>query len=51
VVSGIAYANGITRCAYIHSGWWNVQTVLHEVVHLWNYDHNPGTANWFGAVF
>jgi hypothetical protein len=51
VVSGIPYANGITRCAYIQSGWWNVQTVLHEVMHLWNYDHNHGTANWFGAVF
>jgi hypothetical protein len=21
------------------------------VCHLWNYDHNYGTANWFGAVF
>ena len=51
VVSGIPYANGITRCAYIQNGWWNVQTVLHEVMHLWNYDHNHGTANWFGAVF
>jgi hypothetical protein len=51
VASGIPYANGITRCAYIQSGWWDIQTVLHEVMHLWNYDHNHGTANWFGAVF
>ncbi|MDQ3701396.1 MAG: carboxypeptidase-like regulatory domain-containing protein, partial [Chloroflexota bacterium] len=51
VVSGIPYANGVTRCAYIQSGWWDIQMVLHEVMHLWNYDHNYGTANWFGAVF
>lgn len=51
VVSGIPYANGVTRCAYIQSGWWDIQTVIHEFMHLWNYDHNHGTANWFGAVF
>jgi hypothetical protein len=49
------YANGITRCAYIHStpsndAWWGAETVLHEMMHLWNYDHNTGTANWLGAV-
>lgn len=55
VVSGLSYANGVTRCAYIHanntSDQWDVQVLLHEVMHLWNYDHNHGTANWFGAVF
>lgn len=55
VVSGECYANHLTRCAYIHStsnnDQWNIQTVLHEVSHLWIYDHNHGTANWFGAVF
>jgi hypothetical protein len=51
VVSGTSYANGITRCAYIHSASpWSVETVLHEMMHLWNYDHNTGTANWLGAV-
>jgi hypothetical protein len=54
VVSGQCYANGVTRCVYIHStatnDQWNVQVVLHEIFHLWNYDHNHGTANWFGAV-
>ena len=55
IVSGTPYANGITRCAYIHStssndGWWSAETVLHEMMHLWNYDHNTGTANWLGAV-
>jgi hypothetical protein len=55
VVSGLCYANGLTRSVYMHStnnkDLWNVQVVIHEVMHLWNYDHNHGTANWFGAVF
>lgn len=55
VVSGQCYANGVTRSVYIHStaksDQWDVQTLLHETMHLWNYDHNYGTANWFGAVF
>lgn len=55
VVSGLCYANGVTRSVYIHStntnDQWDVQTLLHETMHLWNYDHNSGTANWFGAVF
>ena len=54
VVSGTSYANGVTRCAYIHKNsstdQWSVATVLHEVMHLWNYDHNYGTANWLAAV-
>lgn len=53
-VGGACYANGLTRSAYIHStgssDQWNVQTVLHEVMHLWNYDHNHGTTNWLTAV-
>jgi hypothetical protein len=55
VVSGQCYANGVTRSVYIHAAGavnqWNVQVLLHEIAHLWNYDHNYGTANWFGAVF
>lgn len=55
VVSGLCYANGITRAVYIHStsrnDQWDVQVLIHELMHLWNYDHNHGTANWFGAVF
>ncbi|HEU5086893.1 MAG TPA: hypothetical protein VFT99_05590 [Roseiflexaceae bacterium] len=50
VVSNIPYANGVTRCAYIQTAWWSPDTVLHEMSHLWNYDHNYGTANWIGAV-
>lgn len=52
VVSGKSYANGVTRSAYIHEKEpWSIETVIHEGMHLWNYDHNHGTANWFGAVF
>lgn len=56
IPSSTPYANGVTRCAYIHKtasndSWWSAETVLHEVMHLWNYDHNHGTANWFGAIF
>ena len=53
-VGGTCYANGVTRTAYIHStdesDQWDVQTVLHEVMHLWNYDHNHGTTNWLSAI-
>ncbi|HEX5108741.1 MAG TPA: hypothetical protein VFV95_09855 [Vicinamibacterales bacterium] len=56
VVSGKPYANGVTRSVYMHATpnndqWWKVQVLVHEFMHLWNYDHNHGTANWFGAVF
>lgn len=40
--------------AYIHaderSDQWDIATVLHEVMHLWNYDHNNGVTNWLAAV-
>lgn len=29
---------------------WDVPTVLHEFMHIWNYDHNHGASNWLGAV-
>jgi hypothetical protein len=55
VVSGLCYANGLTRSVYMHTtnskDLWDVQVLIHEFMHLWNYDHNDGTANWFGAVF
>ena len=54
VVSKTPYANGVDRTAYIHKDkadlWWSAETVLHEIMHLWNYDHNKGTANWVDAV-
>lgn len=55
VVSGLCYANGLTRSVYMHTtnskDLWDVQVLIHEFMHLWNYDHNYGTANWFGAIF
>lgn len=54
VVSGQSYANGVTRTVYIHrnskTDHGNVDTVLHEAMHLWNYQHNTGTSNWIQAV-
>ncbi len=54
VVSGTSYANGLTRMIYLHQGKpdddWHPTTVVHEFMHLWNYDHNHGTINWLGAI-
>src|SRR5688572_17620749 len=53
VISGASYANGVTRTAYIHrnskTDHGNRETVIHEVMHLWNYQHNTGTSNWLSA--
>ena len=35
---------------YIPAGGWNVTTLMHELTHLWNYDHNSGVTNWLSAV-
>lgn len=56
-----SYANGLTRSVYInfvssnddgpdYGDQWDVPTVLHEFMHIWNYDHNHGASNWLGAV-
>ena len=57
VVSGISYANGVTRVAYIHGTDKSddyerrgSDVVLHELMHLWNYQHNDGISNWVAAV-
>lgn len=54
VVSRTAYANGLTRTAYIHRDLardtWHPTTVVHEAMHLRNYDHNSGMSNWFAAI-
>src|SRR4051812_39470512 len=51
LITGTSYANGVTRCAYIDASVpWDIEDVFHEVMHLWNYDHNHGTANWLAAV-
>ncbi|MDN5858476.1 MAG: hypothetical protein L0H84_07620 [Pseudonocardia sp.] len=53
VGSGSSYANGITRTAYIQHDVPDAQfvdMVVHEVMQLWNYQHNTGVANWVAAV-
>jgi hypothetical protein len=51
---GTSYTNGITRMSYLNVAGkdldWLPDTVLHEFMHMWNYDHNTGTINWLGAV-
>ena len=53
-LGGTSYTNGITRMSYLDVGGegidWQPETVLHEFMHMWNYDHNTGTINWLGAV-
>lgn len=49
-ISHDPYANGVYRSVYIPKPTWTVDTVLHEVMHLWNYQHNHGTTNWLFAV-
>lgn len=46
-----SYANGATRTAYIKATDADADTVLHELMHLWNYQHNSGTTNWLDAVW
>ena len=39
---------------YIHGNdrddHWDVLTLMHEIGHIWNYDHNSGVTNWLSAV-
>lgn len=50
VVTGASWAEDITTTAHIlqnsSQDHGNIETVLHEVMHLWNYHHNVGTVNW-----
>jgi hypothetical protein len=53
-IGGTSYTNGLTRMIYLHQAnpddHWHPATVIHELFHMWNYDHNHGTINWLGAV-
>jgi hypothetical protein len=49
-VTGSSYANGVNRTAYIVKGQESANVVVHELMHLWNYQHNKGTSNWAAAV-
>lgn len=57
VISNVPYANGVTRTAYIDPNPKYIpddtnflHTLVHEIMHLWNYDHNKGTSNWLKAI-
>lgn len=53
-LGNVSYASGLTMTAYIDvhgsSDAWKMDTLIHEVMHLWNYQHNSGTTNWLDAV-
>ena len=56
VISNTSYANGIDRSAYIDPTNIGgdrdfIEVCVHEVMHLWNYDHNHGMSNWLAAVW
>lgn len=52
VLSGVSWAAIDT--VYIHSDdksdQWNPWTLMHEIMHIWNYDHNSGVTNWLAGV-
>lgn len=45
-----SWADGISMTAYMARGDRDIDALLHEVMHLWNYQHNYGTTDWIGAV-
>ena len=50
--SGEPWARGVLADnVYITPGTYNLVTLVHEVMHLWNYQHNAGVSNWLGAVW
>ncbi len=51
-MGGAPWARGILADnAYITPDTFDLVTLLHEVMHLWNYQHNNGISNWLGAVW
>jgi hypothetical protein len=51
-LSGVSWARGLTRDnVYVVQAAFNLVTIIHEVMHIWNYQHNDGTSNWLGAVW
>lgn len=43
------WAEGLTRTVHIERGNFNVLYLLHEAMHVWDYDHNTGTSDWLSA--
>jgi hypothetical protein len=51
-ISGAPWARGLASDnVYITPDTYNLVTLIHEVMHLWNYQHNNGVSNWLGAVW
>ena len=51
-ISGAPWARGILADnVYVTADTFNLVTLIHEVMHLWNYQHNSGISNWLGAVW
>jgi hypothetical protein len=46
-----SWADGVSMTAYIDETDRDLHTMVHELMHLWNYQHNQGTTNWLGAVW
>lgn len=43
-------AAGIQHTTYVAENQWEPSTIVHELMHLWNYQHNFGTTNWAPAI-
>jgi hypothetical protein len=51
-ISGSSWARGIgSDNVYVTPDAFNLVTLVHEPMHLWNYQHNTGNSNWLGAVW
>lgn len=49
---GAPWARGLLADnVYITADTFNLVTLIHEVMHLWNYQHNNGVSNWLGAIW
>jgi hypothetical protein len=53
--TGASFAQNLlkNRTAHIHRGvsdGHKILTLFHEMMHLWNYDHNKGTSNWLASI-
>lgn len=36
---------------HITNNYYKFSTIIHEAMHIWNYQHNIGKANWLGSWF
>ena len=53
--TGASFAQNVmkSRTAHIHRDvpdGHKILTLYHEIMHLWNYDHNKGTSNWLAGI-